>query len=40
MATFAVQQGKRYRAEILLSFFERIVSNETIQIQTARSRFL
>ena len=31
MAVFTVEQGKRYRAEISLRFFERIVSNETIE---------
>ena len=31
MAVFTVEQGKRYSAEISLRFFERIVSNETIE---------
>jgi hypothetical protein len=30
MATFTVQQGKRYRATISLGFFERFASNDTI----------
>jgi hypothetical protein len=39
MAQFTVQQGKRYRAEILLSFFERIVSNETIESRLREAGF-
>lgn len=30
MATFTVQQGKRYRATISLGIFERFASNDTI----------
>ena len=30
MATFTVQQGKRYRATIALGFLERLAGNEVI----------
>ena len=30
MATFTVQQGKRYRATITLGWLERLAGNETI----------
>lgn len=30
MATFTVQQGKRYRATITLGWIERLAGNETI----------
>ncbi len=39
MATFTVQQGKRYRAGISLGFFERIVSNETIASRLREAGF-
>ena len=39
MAEFTVEQGKRYRAEILLRFFERIVSNETIESRLREAGF-
>ena len=39
MAEFTVQQGKRYRAEISLRFFERIVSNETIESRLREAGF-
>jgi hypothetical protein len=39
MAQFTVQQGKRYRAEISLGFFERIVSNETIESRLREAGF-
>ena len=39
MAEFTVQQGKRYRAEISLGFFERIVSNETIESRLREAGF-
>jgi hypothetical protein len=39
MAVFTVQQGKRYRAEISLRFFERIVSNETIASRLREAGF-
>jgi hypothetical protein len=39
MAQFTVQQGKRDRAEILLGFFERIVSNETIESRLREAGF-
>jgi hypothetical protein len=40
MADFTVEQGKRYRAEISLGFFERIVSNETIESRLREESFL
>ena len=39
MAVFTVGQGKRYRAEISLGFFERIVSNETIESRLREAGF-
>ena len=39
MAVFTVEQGKRYRAEISLGFFERIVSNETIESRLREAGF-
>ena len=39
MAVFTVEQGKRYRAEISLRFFERIVSNETIESRLREAGF-
>ena len=39
MAVFTVGQGKRYRAEISLRFFERIVSNETIESRLREAGF-
>ena len=39
MADFTVQQGKRYRAEISLGFFERIVSSETIASRLREAGF-
>ena len=39
MAEFTVQQGKRYRAEISLRFFERVVSNETIESRLREAGF-
>jgi hypothetical protein len=39
MAEFTVQQGKRYRAEISLRFYERIVSNETIESRLREAGF-
>jgi hypothetical protein len=39
MAVFTVQQGKRYRAEISLRFFERIVSNDTIETRLREAGF-
>ena len=39
MAVFTVGQGKRYRAEISLRFFERMVSNETIESRLREAGF-
>ena len=39
MAEFTVQQGKHYRAEISLRFFERMVSNETIEPRLREAGF-
>ena len=39
MATFTAQQGKRYRAEISLGFFERLVSNDTIESRLREAGF-
>ena len=39
MATFTVQQGKRYRAEISLGFFERFASNATIEERLREAGF-
>ena len=39
MAVFTVEQGKRYRAEIALRFYERIVSNETIESRLREAGF-
>jgi hypothetical protein len=39
VAVFTVEQGKRYRAEISLRFFERIVSNETIASRLREAGF-
>ena len=39
MASFTVHQGRRYRAEISLGFFERIVGNETIESRLREAGF-
>lgn len=39
MATFTVQQGKRYRASIVLGFFEGWASNELIASKLAAAGF-
>jgi hypothetical protein len=39
MATFTVQQGKRYRATISLGFLERLASNETIADRLRQAGF-
>ena len=39
MAVLTAQQGKRYRAEVSLRFFERIVSNETIASRLREAGF-
>lgn len=39
MADFTVQQGRRYRASILLGFFESLVSNETIAARLSEAGF-
>jgi hypothetical protein len=39
MATFTVQQGKRYRAEISLGLFERFAGNATIEERLREAGF-
>ncbi len=39
MATFTVQQGKRYRATISLGLFERFAGNETIAAKLREAGF-
>jgi hypothetical protein len=39
MADFTVQHGRRYRAELSLGFFERIVSNEAIASRLREAGF-
>jgi hypothetical protein len=39
MATFTVQQGKRYRATIALSLIERFASNEMIAAKLREAGF-
>jgi hypothetical protein len=39
MATFTVQQGKRYRATISLGFIERLAGNETIADRLRQAGF-
>ena len=40
MATFTVQQGKRYRATITLGWLERLAGNDVDRGEIARRRLL